>query len=449
MAMTMVGAAISVSYAAAPEVYKYCGDRWVWPGATDTLWVYTYEPLTGASVEKKAGSNWIPMGPCSATDEVDDYWVYGLSTTSADVGQEWTLRFKLVSSGGTSYSPEFTVHITDELGADRVAGSNRYDTASQAADLLAITTGDEYKNVVIACGTDFADALGGTYLAAKYTAPILLVNKTSAVMDSVADKVVNGLAAGGKVFILGGTGAVSDYMEHALQVRGISNIERFAGKNRYDTNLKILNYCGLSTEEVMVCCGTNFADALSASALGYPVLLVGKALTDDQKAFMSTLNPEWVNMVGGTGAVPQAVQDWFDQNGFETWRYAGSNRYETSYMLAYDYIYYQSYFVFLAYAQNFPDGLAAGPLAYMLGAPLLLVNDSNYMYAERFVLDDDCRYAIAMGGTSLISDVTLKRIIESTDLLEGNGAPEAVRGAFAEEQVQEEPAPDWSKRSIE
>ena len=448
MALTMMGASMSVSFAAAPEIYQFCGDKWIWPGSTDTLWVYADGTVDGVRLEKKtAGDSWVNFGTCSSIDSEDDYWTYGLSTEASDEGQEWIFRFALVRDGDVGYSPEFKVKVTSDLGMDRIAGSNRFDTAIRAADTLAPYTDNEYKNVVIACGTDFADALGGTYLAAKYSAPILLVNKSVAVMDTVADKVQAKLAPGGKVFILGGAGAIPEYMESALAERGITDVKRFAGKNRYDTNLEILKYCGLSTEEVMVCCGTEFADALSASALGFPILLVGKTLTDDQKAFMSTLDPEWVNMVGGVGAVPQAVKDWFDSNGFETWRYAGANRYETSYMLAYDYIYQQSYRAFLAYALDFPDGLAAGPLAFVNHAPLLLVNNSNYMYAERFVFDNDCRVGIAMGGPSLISDGTLKRIMEGSDITGGSGAPEAVR-ASAEDQPQK-PAPEWSKRSIE
>lgn len=440
----------SVSFAAGPLVRDFCGDMWIWPGGGNYAWVWASEALTGASLQRKDGSTWQTVGTCESADDENDYWSCYIDTEAADEGKSWSYRFVLTYSGGTAYSDEFTVYVTRDLDWDRIAGKNRFYTAADAADLLAEKTGNEYRNVIVACGTDFADALGGTYLAAKYDAPILLVNSTSFVMDNTADKIASKLASGGRVFILGGPGAVPEYMEIALEDKGIdgSRVTRFAGVNRYDTNLKILKACDLSTEEIMVCCGTDFADALSASAIGYPVLMVGKTLTEDQKDFCNTLDPEYVNMVGGTGAVPAGIKEWFDQSGFETWRYAGRNRYETSYMLAYDYTLQQSYYVFMAYALDFPDGLAAGPLAYAREAPLLLVNNSNYMYAERFVSSNDCRIGIVMGGPSLIADATVDRIMYGTDLTGASGSPEAVRAAAAETDKEPAPAPEWSKRSI-
>lgn len=450
MAMSMIGAAVSVSYAATPSVVDYCGTMWIWPSGAANAWVQTSTSVTGVTLQKYSGS-WQDYATCNATDDYKDFW-YGTvrSTSSSDNGSDWTFRFAIKHSGGTIYSPQFTVHVTNEVDGARVAGANRFETATMIADLVSVTTDDEYKNVVIACGTNFADALGGTYLAAIKEAPILLVANNTQIMNQIADNIKSNLVSGGRVYILGGSAAVPYDMESILESKGIarSMITRYEGSNRYDTNLKILKDCNLTTEEVMVCCGTNFADALSASALGYPVLLVGKTLTEDQKAFMNTIDPYWVNMVGGEAAVPAAVMDWFNDNNFYTWRYAGDNRYHTSYMLAYDYILHQSYFAFLAYGMNFPDGLAGGPLAYRLGAPLLLVQDtgSAYMYAEQFVLDNDCRYGIAFGGPTLISDETIYRVMWSTDLL--SSAPAARGPAYAgAPETAAKPAPLWSKKS--
>ena len=439
IAMTLIGASASVSFAAAPGVIRYCGDMWIWPGQGRDAWVITDLPATAVKLERRTTGSWQTYRTCTK-DSSGRYWNCVIQTAYTDLGSEWEFRFALTNSDGTAYSPVFTVRATQDSQIARVAGPNRYETAFLTADLFKeITAEGKFNNVIIACGTDFADALGGTYLSALYEAPILLVSRSSSVMDSVAAKAAEGLAAGGKVFILGGTGAVPVYMESALAAKGIdgSRVRRFAGKNRYDTNLQILKYCDLSSEEIMVCCGTDFADALSASALGYPVLLVGKDLNDDQKAYLKTLSPYYVNLVGGTGAVSQGIEDWLDTNYFHIWRYAGADRYETSYMLAYDYIYYQSYYVFLAYSRNFPDGLAAGPLAYMLGAPLLLVNDSNYKLAAQFIDENQCRDWVVMGGPALISDETIKKIEDLAD-------PNAGVSAFDRRGA--EGSPEWSKR---
>jgi hypothetical protein len=54
-------------------------------------------------------------------------------------------------------------------------GSNRYETAFKAAQLMHEDTGD-FKAVIVTSGENFADALAGSYLAAKVEAPILLTD---------------------------------------------------------------------------------------------------------------------------------------------------------------------------------------------------------------------------------------------------------------------------------
>ncbi|MCR4668812.1 MAG: cell wall-binding repeat-containing protein [Clostridia bacterium] len=449
LVFTMAGATASVSYAEMPLVWDYCGPMWIWPGSGASAWIRTTQSVTSVTLQVEDGSLWLDCAECTSKDDRNDYWYTSVFSTSEDEGNYWYYRFKIVYPGSAEpvYYPEngFRVECTSAVGGERIYGPNRYDTALKAAQVFT-----PWPAVVIACGTNFADALGGTYLATKYEAPILLVNNTSAVMDDIAGQIGENIAEDGRVFILGGTGAVSEYMEAALAEQGIQadKITRFAGKNRYDTNLQVLKYCMISSEELMVCCGTEFADALSASALGYPVVLVGKTLTDDQKEYFKTLSPYYVNMVGGTGAVPQVIEDWFEENSFHIWRYAGKNRYETSYMLALDYFLQQSYYVFFAYARNFPDGLAAGPLAYRVGAPLLLIDDGHYLDAERFIIFNDCRYAIVMGGPALIADYTIERIMYSYDLTDGGhaGAPGALRAAAAAGRAPfSEEYPVWSK----
>ena len=119
---------------------------------------------------------------------------------------------------------------------ERISGSNRYKTAFAAADSLKSALGvGKFENVVIASGTGFADALAGSYLAAVKKAPILLVNKDS--VKDVASYVSGNLVSGGTVYLLGGSAAVPAEMEAALAGQ---NVKRLSGKNRYDTNLVIL-----------------------------------------------------------------------------------------------------------------------------------------------------------------------------------------------------------------
>ena len=422
--ITLFGAACPVSFAEESYVAFMNGSRWVWPG--NAVWhiIEFSKDVRDIMLQyyDEEENGWVdyamPAGgqQCSIRIKPNDF-------VGASGEGEVYFRYRYSYSSQEYYSDVFLIAWTSFLGKYRIAGSNRYETALLIAkERMGISGSKTYPNAVIACGTNFADALGGTYLAAQYDAPILLVNDANAIMEKMADSVKNNMEEGGTVFILGGEGAVQPYMEEALAQRGITNVVRFAGASRYDTNLQILEYCGIKGKSLMVCCGTSFADALSASAYGYPILLTGKTLTGEQEAFISENLPSYANMIGGQGAVSTSVEKWFRGMNVEGRRYAGSNRYETSFLLAMDYCAEQSYYAVLAYGMNFPDGLAGGLLAYQLGAPLFLVSDknNNYYRAEQFVCTyNDCRVAVTLGGPSLISEATVDRILLGTD----NGSP--------------------------
>lgn len=75
-----------------------------------------------------------------------------------------------------------------------------------------------------------------------------------------------------------------------------------SGADRYATNLAILEKAGVEDQEILVCTGSGFADSLSASATGLPVLLSGQGLTPAQKEFLAETSGKFI-IIGGTGAV--------------------------------------------------------------------------------------------------------------------------------------------------
>ena len=55
----------------------------------------------------------------------------------------------------------------------------------------------------------------------------------------------------------------------------------------------------IQNDDIMVCTGKDFADSLSVSALGNPILLVKDELTQEQKKFMRSLPGNFYYIIGG------------------------------------------------------------------------------------------------------------------------------------------------------
>ena len=308
----------------------------------------------------------------------------------------------------------------NEYNVFRVFGANRYETAFQVADEVKEIRGiEKFDAVVVASGTTFADALAGSYLASEKDAPILLVNIYNVV--NVKNYIRENVAKGGTVYLLGGESAISTSMDTGMT--GYT-VKRLQGANRYETNLAILDAAGLKETaawaaedggtEILVCTGKKFADSLSASALGKPILLVREKLFDSQKAYLESLgsNIRFV-VIGGESAVSLALEKELTAYG-PVERIGGANRYETSTLLAKRFFQEeQPKSAVLAYAKKFPDGLCGGPLAKSLGAPLILTVTGMESEAADYTTEREITGGYVLGGTGLISDDSAKLIFSA------------------------------------
>ncbi len=293
-------------------------------------------------------------------------------------------------------------------GVSRIAGADRQETALKTADAMKELLGiEKFQTMIYTSGDNFADALAGSYLAARKSAPILLYRKSGAAQN--LNYILNNLSHSGLVYILGGTSAVPAQVETELLSRGIQ-VVRLSGDDRFETNIRILQTAGFSGGEILVCTGYNFADSLSASATGKPILLVSSTtnrLTEDQMAYLSGLDSCFFTIIGGTSAVSTQLEQALAAYGSVS-RLMGDTRYETSVAVA------QRYFsspaaAVLAYGWKFPDGLCGGPLAYLMGAPLLLADNENTGAAQHYTGGSiDTGYVL--GGAGLISDSAARTI---------------------------------------
>lgn len=88
----------------------------------------------------------------------------------------------------------------------RISGSNRYDTSLKVADYFKLDS----KNVIIANGENFPDALSGSALGAELNAPIILTDgKNIDNQKSYIDSLNNS-----NLIVLGGQGSVSSEVEN-------------------------------------------------------------------------------------------------------------------------------------------------------------------------------------------------------------------------------------------
>lgn len=115
-----------------------------------------------------------------------------------------------------------------------------------------------------------------------------------------------------------------------LKNMGIT-VKRLSGASRYDTNIAILREADVDEDEILLCSGNGFADSLSASAAGKPILLVDKAITATQSNLLDDLQFDELKIyiIGGTGAVNNSVEKESAQYGVVK-RLAGKTRYDTS-----------------------------------------------------------------------------------------------------------------------
>lgn len=299
---------------------------------------------------------------------------------------------------------------------NRLEGKNRWETALLTADEMKAVLGvEKFQAIIIASGSDFADALAGSHLAAVKNAPILLSwgkGGNYAYLDEANIAYIReNLAENGMVYILGGENAVPGLYEDAL---GGMNVKRLGGVNRFETNLRILQEVGVAAgQEILVCTGMDYADSLSASAVGKPILLVGEyngQIYGLDEAFLSSLQGSRFTIIGGENAVSSRVSVALESYGLVE-RLAGENRLETSVLVAKTYFGFHRAVV-IAGGGNYPDGLCGGVLACAKGVPVLLTLPGYEQGTAAYLTAEGITSATIMGGENAVSDQTVSELFK-------------------------------------
>jgi putative cell wall-binding protein len=191
----------------------------------------------------------------------------------------------------------------------RVSGPDRFATAVAIAEA---GFPDAPEVLYIATGGTFPDALAAVPAAAADGAALLLVNRDSL---PAATRAYLREAQPSSVVVVGGVGAVAESVADEIARVSGARVTRVSGASRFDTAAALLARTpAAEADELSVASGDAFPDALAggpAAALrATGILLTSRdALPAPTRSAISAVDPALVTILGGAGAVSEAVRD--------------------------------------------------------------------------------------------------------------------------------------------
>jgi glucose/arabinose dehydrogenase/putative cell wall-binding protein len=292
----------------------------------------------------------------------------------------------------------------------RLAGNDRYAT-SAAISASAIEPNRDV--VYVASGADFPDALAAAPVAGTRRTSVLLVQEND-VPDSVRTELER--LQPDAIYVLGGTGSISDEVVDDLGQYASVGVDRIAGNDRYETAAKISeSFFQPGVAYAYIATGESFADALAAGAAavdrGAVLLVTRNAIPQSTAEELQRLDPQEIIVVGGTGAVADSVATGLDQyTDGPVSRQAGDDRYTTSAIVSSGAFQAPTDSVYLASGASFADALSGGPVAGANDGPVLLTQKD--CVPDR-VQDEIDRLApahvVVLGGTAAVSEAAGER----------------------------------------
>lgn len=208
-----------------------------------------------------------------------------------------------------------------------------------------------------------------------------------------------GLVAAGSVFGLAGVSAVP-------AVAGGLAHERLAGPSGVETSLAVAKHTWGSTWPVVyVASNRNPVDALPAATIGDgPVVL-----TDGKSLNLGGVKPGKIVLLGGVGAVPQAIEDQAKATGAEVVRLAGADRNATAVAIAKQWVKVngtpKNVYVTKNTGSGSPDAVAASVLRD--GPILTFTNDASAAALPGVVSELKAGKVTALGGGAVVPDTIL------------------------------------------
>lgn len=223
---------------------------------------------------------------------------------------------------------------------------------------------------------------------------------------------------------------------------------RLAGRTRWETAAEIAREGwpdGART--VLLASGTSWPDALAATPLSVkldaPLLLTRpNVLPEETAAVIEEMAPDEIIVLGGVGAITEtatveaassaqvalAARVAAGEPGTTTpivRRIAGPTRYETAAAIAEEVGIPDSGEVVVVGGSTFPDALSASAYAGMVGAPILLTEQSKLSSASAGFLatqETSPTSALIVGGKGVVSTEVFQELRQSMDVVRAAGA---------------------------
>ena len=215
---------------------------------------------------------------------------------------------KITIVGGTSQvsAAVQTQLLTYGATVERIAGTNRYDTAADVSLRFAA----DRPFVFIASGAGFPDALSAGPAASLLNVPILLTDPSTLPAET---KVALTRLTPATIYVVGGTGVVSESVRNALAAytdsKNVASVVRLSGADRFSTNVAVVSAFWTTTvARSAVANGMNFPDALAEGAYDLPLHLVTPTSVPSVVATdIQRIDPDRIDALGGTTQISDGV----------------------------------------------------------------------------------------------------------------------------------------------
>jgi peptidoglycan-N-acetylglucosamine deacetylase len=293
---------------------------------------------------------------------------------------------------------------------ERLAGADRYATAVSISKRFFPSA--PVPEVFVAAGENWPDALAAGPAVARAGAPMLFVRRGA--VPSVTRVELLRLRPQ-RVWVIGGTGVISEEVRLELNGLATGGAQRVAGGDRYATAGAIANRFFPSTPVVYVSTGHNFPDALAGGAAaavqsGLILLVAPDAIPASTRSELQRLAPPKIVIVGGPSVVSSGVEAALRSYSASVSRLAGADRYQTAIAVSKAVFPAGSGVVFVATGVNFPDALAGVPAAGKQKGPILLVPGTALpasVASELSRLNPD--RVFILGGSASVADEVMRQ----------------------------------------